>query len=246
MKWVSIYIFLAVMFFPYGAGAQSCNSASDCNLKGTKLYEQGKIVKAIALFEKQADFATGKDDEKNLRTALNNLALANLKIGNVLFANAWIQEAKERYADDKATLFNYELIEKKLKTTEMPSSITGTYSRYAGYGRWSTLEITESKKGKVSINLYIERYGLVESAEESGPAAYWKLSANGSLDVDKLTIKYEGEGKTKCEIAMKWEDIRIVAPDQNLPEQCQLGGYNTYVDGTYWRTSTQKPRLGGK
>jgi len=111
MKWILTYILVALVFFPCAAIAQSCNSASDCNSKGTKLYTQGKYVQAIKYFEKQADLATGQEDKINLRTALNNLALANLRIGNILLANAWIQVAKEFYADDKATSFNYELIE---------------------------------------------------------------------------------------------------------------------------------------
>lgn len=235
---------MIAIFFPCGAIAQICSSASDCNSKGTKLYTQGKFVQAIEYFEKQADLATGKEDKLNLRTALNNLAIANLKIGNVLLANAWIQEAKELYADDKATSFNYELIGKELKKTNIPSSITGTYSRYAGYGRWSTLEIVEPKEGKLSIELYLQRFGLVKSAEESGPAAYWELSADGFLTEKNLIIKYQGIDKKECEIRMKREDdIKIVAPWQDLTEKCQTGGYNSYVHGTYWRTSTKKPPI---
>ena len=235
---------MAVILFPYGAVAQSCNSASNCNSKGTKLYAQGKFVQAIKYFEKQADLATGKEDEKNLKTALNNLALANLKMGNILLANAWIQEAKELYADDKATLFNYELIEKEIKKTNIPSSITGTYSRYAGYGRWSTLKIVELKNGILKIELYLQRFGLVESAEESGPAAYWELSADGFFAENNLTIKYQGIDEKECAIRMKREDdIKIEAPRQNLTERCEIGGYNTYVHGTYWRTSAKKPLI---
>jgi tetratricopeptide (TPR) repeat protein len=244
MKWILTYILMAVIFFPCGAVAQNCNSASDCNSKGTKLYAQSKFVQAIKYFEKQADLATGKEDKINLRTALNNLAIANLKIGNVLLANAWIQEAKDLYADDKATSFNYELIEKELKKTNIPSSITGTFSRYAGYGRWSTLEIVELKKGKLRIELYLQRFGLVESAEWSGPAAYWELSADVFLAENNLTIKYQGSDEKECAIRMKREnEIKIVAPWQDLTERCETGGYNTYVHGTYWRTSTKKPLI---
>ena len=248
MKLILTYILMAVIFFPCGAVAQSCNSASDCNSKGTKLYSQGKYVQAIKYFEKQADLATGKEDKKNIRIALNNLALANLKIGNVLLANAWIQVSNEFYDgdSDKSTIYNYELIEKELRKISIPSTITGTYNRYAGYGRWNTLEIVELKKGTLKVHLYLQRYGFVESAEESGPAAYWDLFADGSLDKDNLVIKYEGIDAKECTIKMRRENIKFVAPDHKLAERCEVGGYNTYVHGTYWLTDTRRPIIQNK
>jgi hypothetical protein len=241
MKLFLLYFFVFVISFPNIAIAQSCISANDCNSKGTVFYNQGKYKKAIKLFIKQADLATGKEDKNNLRVALNNLALANLKLGNVLLANAWIQVAKEYYTDDKITLFNYALITKQLNKINKPLAITGRYSRYAGYGEWSNLEIKELKKGIFKVHLYLQRYGVIESAEESGPAAYWDLYADGYLDGDNLIIKYKGLNEKDCAITMEKENIKFVAPRHNLNEECETGGYNTYVDGTYWLTDTREP-----
>jgi hypothetical protein len=101
------------------------------------------------------------------------------------------------------------------------------------------------KRGILGIELNVQRYALVESAEESGPAAFWQLSAIGNLVEDRLSIKYERADKTACDIAMKWQGIKIASPNQEL-KQCELGGRNTHVGGTYWRKSAQKPHLGKK
>jgi hypothetical protein len=214
--------------------ALACGSPASCNSTGSKFYAQGKYKEATQNFLRQVDLATGEGDQASLRVGLNNLALTALRLGKPLEANAWIQVARDRIGDDSITMHNLKLIRGEL-SHRAGSNLIGTYQRYAGYGRWSRLDIRMNNDRTVHLTFNIVRYGIVPSADYVGPAALGTLEADAELRDGHLEAAYAGDKHVTCRFSLQPGELKIVVPNQDMPIQCKSwGGYNIDLNGTFW------------
>ena len=87
----------------------------------------------------------------------------------------------------------------------------------------------------VYLTFKIVRYGRVPSADYVGPAALGALEAKAELKDGHLQAAYAGDGDQMCRFLLQPGELKIVVLNQDQSAHCKSwGGYNTYLDGTFW------------
>ncbi len=121
---------------------------------GTEAYRRGDRVRAIDEYTAQAAWSEFcRLPAAAIHTAYNNTALALIRSGEPLKANAWLALA----ADDRKSRVNLALIQPVLARLEPALAATpmGNYWRYAGQGVWSVLSVMpQGNEWKITFNGY--------------------------------------------------------------------------------------------
>ncbi|WP_111861504.1 hypothetical protein [Acinetobacter sp. CFCC 10889] len=128
---------------------QGCAAVKNEAALGKKFYDQKNYKKALKHFQTQAawtafclsnaDETTIKFSENNIITAQNNVALTYAKLGQPMWARAWLMINK----DEKTNQFNL----KNLAKPKISHDLSGEYVSYAGFGEWDHISVKRSKNG---------------------------------------------------------------------------------------------------
>jgi len=233
-KFVTVFFMIGfVLLVNVSAYASDlCSTPQECNQRGTVLYSKGKYSQAIPYFLRQLDIAAGSHNDKQIQIALNNLALSYWKKGDKYFARAWVMVAQtcglypcENL--DEATKVNANKILPAFNNEKRNQTISGTYRCYAGYGKWSTLQIKQINKTTFKAKFEIVRYGNVSSADDIGPAAYGCVVGFGKINGADLIFSYKSDiGNKSCNIHMEHKGLDIVIKEFKYDKGCEFGGYN--------------------
>ncbi|HEY3145460.1 MAG TPA: hypothetical protein VGJ75_03870 [Dongiaceae bacterium] len=90
------------------------------------------------------------------------------------------------------------------------------------------------------------RFGMIQRADEIGPAAEWELTADGRYTDSDLAVTYEGMDGASCKLGFKRTELAIewVSPKaEDLSDNCLIGGAGVFPWGPYWLVDTAVPNL---
>lgn len=212
----------------------ACRSYKQCSAAGTNALRKGKIDAAIRWFKLQAAYAEAADVRLSHASrgpgetlyplailAYNNLALANMRKGNYIFARIWCHQTLFWEKTNSTALRYRGEIEQKLKNWKWPKSPTGLYVQYAGDARWQTVCVIK----KSSQRLRVSFHGFRALDENSG-----ELVGTFTLS-DGLAVYGGDQDFPECRVHMR------LLPGRALLEQkgeCGFG-YGVSASGTFLR-----------
>jgi hypothetical protein len=239
-------LLVAGAFAGPAAAYDFCSDLQDCQRKADAEIAAGRYERAADILVAVADFATMGGTRDDQLSAFESLTEVNLKLHKPLMAHAWAQAALLRFEQDPRALANLEHVLPTLSATEPPSTLSGTYLAYAGYGYWSELRAVEQDDGLIRTEWFMLRYGLVPSADAYGPAAFWELTAEARLSDGNLVVRYEGRDGIPCELGFNRKGLAIEwtwpQPDE-LSSGCRIGGANVLPWGPFWLVDPATPDL---
>ena len=236
---LALTIGLTILTSRSGVAEADCDSGATCNAAAKAALENGDREAALRAFLRQVDLATGErrtngNDDALICDGFENLARLSIALGKPLRGNAWGQVARLKCMPNP----DLQARAGDLRNMVAPDPIAGLYWSYAGYGQWSEMTLTDRGSGKFQVEWYVQRYGLVPSADAYGPAALWQFEGPGERIDGRFTVRYDGVGLdgegTPCALDFEVQPFALVVAT-DLPTQCQNGGSSAYPRGTFWR-----------
>jgi hypothetical protein len=222
----AVLVSFLMLFCSLGqAGADSCDSASNCNQAGTELLGKGEVSRAIELFKLQVGYAEGEEDRSTWTIGYNNLAVAYMHGQNYFAALAWTKAALHFDPNNEAATFNLAKIREHIGNTPWPTQIGGTYVRYAGHAAWSSLCVSPNGGKSRDFALDISRSG--------GESSVGNVDGKAAL-IGGTVAKYSGDSDfPTCHIDMAFEPNSVT-----LKQRGDCGfGYGVQAVGDYYRIS---------
>lgn len=221
-------------------GYHFCDSLAQCGSLGAAAYKRGDYVRAKDYFEQevgqyeQSNRPCNQDGHTCPHAAVpyNNVALALLKSGQPLKAQAWLDIAPP---DDPATEHNRRLVRRALKGWAWPPGLEGEYWQYAGYGSWSTVNVSRDGN-KWSIDYLGLRFP--GSGMEFGPN-FGELSTDMALDA-RTTIYSEDDG---CKVSFTFFSESVVLNEDDSKRECEGFGNGVLARGTFQRVSIRPVKV---
>lgn len=226
----SVLLLLGVAQAKTPATRPSCKNAASCNELGTQAFKRGDIGTAIRLFKLQVGFAEDAQDKKESAVAYSNLAVAYIRNREYFRALAWTHLALLANPESAAAKHNLAEIEKHTASYPWPTSIGGTYVRYAGRAYWSSLCLSKKAGNDIEFQLIIYRLGA--AWRRYGPAGYGDVRGKAVLTKND-EAQYTGSADfPSCRINMKFSGSDGVT----LEQQGDCGfGYGVRAAGQYER-----------
>ena len=211
---------------------QGCQAVASTVASGKKLYDQKQYQKALRHFKDQAawtafcvanaDETTVKFSENNIITAQNNVALTYAKLGQPMWARAWLMINK----DNKINQFNL----KNLPKAKISTDLSGEYVNYSGLGEWDHITVHKQK------DLYLISYSGVYMGLRSliyGPNM-------GEFDTTMPLHKKQAIFKEEqCVIQLDFKSNQslgnYIDVQQNDGNSWCGFGHNVYAGGIYYK-----------
>lgn len=232
------FVFSALLSLVAGVAQAApipCASVSQCNEEGTAAYQAGRFEEAVEAFERQLRRGA-QDDSAARELALNNLVVANLRLGRPGMARAWLNLAVADGLQGPATRHNLRSLAEAVDYPALEAGIEGHYLRYAGSAAWSSLDISRAADGGYRVHFSPIRAGA--KVEEYGPAAIGDLQ--GRLQGERTYFLLQDAGLASgCAVELFNEglDIRVL---EVFDPQCQrYGGAGISVAGNYLKVSAE-------
>lgn len=226
---------------------EPCQSVAECNRQGTSEYQAGRYAQALVHFERQVDYAetavqefTFVDKEPTPKAiaarelALNNAALAHLKLGECLKARAWLALAD---AKGSATIANRTQLIKHCGAKLEQDSVVGDYWQYAGHGSWNRVTLNPG----AAPQLIFDGFWMLIN---QGPLDQHTPTASGAETGITMTPVgnglegyFDGTSDDRCRLHLELtgQSIEITPQDR---ESCNTGGYGAHLSGRYVLVST--------
>lgn len=234
---------VGIMANAYAQAGYACQSASECSRMGEVAYKEGDYKKAIGLYESQREFAEDERTEceikatpsnasaceKSITRAYNNLALANLRIGEPTKANMWLGLAPK----GPSTTFNRRLIEAALTSVQWPASPEGEYWSPAGFGLWNSLGV---RKEGTSFRITFDGFWM--------PPRGWMDGPNSGHASEVVTIRggaavFHQEDDAGCAITANFANDKVTLSESPACEAAF--GANVHAVGEFVRVSSNPP-----
>jgi tetratricopeptide (TPR) repeat protein len=240
-----VYMLLLPLLLAMAPADFDCRSTKACNEIGTAAYKKAQYPQAIAMFEKQIDYAEVTDGEQDDRLAYNNAALAWWKSGHCLAALQYVRLAKGDNPPDTATLVNETNIKGACKGELMRDEIAGEYWQYAGAGLWNTLVLKPVAKGKYQLKLLAQAASIQPLSDNDGALNVGSLTATGTFKGKTFQGVYApyDDASEQCTFSAKrGADFSLdVLADER--EECAFGGLNIGAGGLYFAVNKGKAGL---
>lgn len=211
---------------------QGCQMVSHHAALGKKQYDQKNYQKALEHFQTQAawtSFCMSNEDETTIKfteqqtiIAQNNVALTYAKLGQPMWARAWLMINK----DAKTNQFNL----KNLAKPKISTDLSGEYVSYAGFGEWDHITVKRDQKGyNLSYaGLYMGLRSLIYGPNMG------EFDTTFALNKKRAVYKYED-----CTIQLDFK------ANQNLGNYIEIKqedgdsgcgfGHNVNASGTYYK-----------
>lgn len=207
-----------------------CHKIKEFATKGDKHYNAKQYAKARGQYEQQAAWSEScQQDEQQVATAYNNIAMTYIHEKNYLKAKAWLNIRP----DNNKSIFNLNKINSNIKNSmeRLPNKPDGQYWQYAGGSLWSVITIkSQGKKYNVDFQGYhagmmVMYYGpnmgeFSTSLEINNGKAHYSMVGE---DEDYLDCVYDFD--------IKKDSLTVV---RTSGSSCGFG-YNVSAEGTYYR-----------
>jgi hypothetical protein len=240
---ISVIFFACFLLMPIPSHAQDpCHTYQECDEMGGKSLRQRKFDEAEVFFALQAKYAEIADEAQSHEvatsasplshghaiSAYNNMALAYLRTYQYQRAKFWCNLALSQDHNDKTAQANLAKIEKKLTRWKWPTSLKGTYIRYAGHGEWYTIAVRQERSGKIIFGfsvswMILDRLGRASITSFSGE----DMPSNRS-------VTYHGKYGFPCTVRLDFSSDKVVLTQEG---SCGLApGIDAF--GTFERVDT--------
>lgn len=207
-----------------------CAKLDQYSQAGATAYQQGDMARAVEEYTAQVAWSEFcRLPAAALNTAYNNVALALIKSGEPLQANAWLSLA----AGYPKTQVNRALIQPVLDRLQPALAATpmGVYWRYAGQGVWSTVTVMpDGPQWKITFNgYYMTAMGMYY-----GPNMGEFSVSQPINDGKAVYIQDADHGDTPCQVNMAFSPASLQM--DTVSGDCGFG-MNVRASGTFLRVS---------
>jgi hypothetical protein len=215
------------------AHVQTCGSITNCDLNGKEALSNGDLAKAERYFRDQVGYAEDAQDEKQIVAAYNNMSSVYLNAREYFRARIWIRLALRTEPKDTIAEQNLKSIQERLRDRAWPTSVNGTYVRYAGRGFWDAFCVNVTGDRKIHTCLRTMRIG--GAWREYGPASIGDIECDGELATNG-GYRCRNDQVPSCNISMTFADQSV-----SLKQEGDCGfGYGVDATGDYDRIDYTK------
>ncbi|WP_213993150.1 tetratricopeptide repeat protein [Sodalis sp. dw_96] len=207
-----------------------CGKIDGYGKAGAAAYRQGDMARAVEEFSAQAAWGEFcRLPAAALDTAYNNTALALIRSGEPLKANAWLSLAPHS-AKSGVNLTLIQPVLDRLKPA-LAATPMGNYWRYAGQGLWSVLSVMpEGNTWKITFNgYYMPGMGMYYGPNMGSFSVVQPIS-----DGKAVYRQDAADGDSACQVNMTFNPRE--AQLDTVSGDCGFG-MNVRADGKFLRVS---------
>jgi hypothetical protein len=227
------YVTAVVVQLPISQAAvqagDECKTIEACAALGNAALQRSDASTALLYFRSQAQLAEDPPDNSagpeafghafdTLRAqAFDNLTSAFLLRKDYFRARAWARVAVRLDPSDALAKANLKLINDKTKEHRWSTDISGLYVRYAGYGTWDTLNVSDPDRGKVTLDLLANR--MTSTWRQFGPASYGDVKGEANMVAARRAV-YDYTDKddeySSCKLTLEFLNDSVFVIQQGL------------------------------
>jgi hypothetical protein len=215
----------------------ACRDAADCNVAGTRALNSGQMAVAEASFEAEVRFAWCAGDTAAGVLAHNNLAVLALRRGEPLEARLWAGIALELDPTSSAARYNAHVADERAARLPPAQGVTGTYKSGRGDPLVNEVWVEQLAGDTLRFEVWATgAFSCVDMGNHLGGAS--GRVALADHDAVWQTEEFGG----RCRLRFSFGPDELTVTQQGSPMDCGFGN-RVYADGTYRRTSRQRPRF---